>query len=139
MDFVNGMIERIRRGEKPAVVDNQTASPTHAADLGNAMGRVLERFALPARAVKGRWSNRIFHISNQGQATRHAMAVRIAQALGTDSSFPRASAADIPGWIAVRPRSTVLNTDRAREELGVQPRPWETALDAHVRDFGIKK
>jgi dTDP-4-dehydrorhamnose reductase len=135
MDFVNGMIERIRKGEKPAVVDDQTASPAYAGDLGDALGRVVERFALPARA-SGKRSNRVFHISNQGQATRHAMAVRIARTLGAGADLPRASAADIPGWIAVRPRYTVLATGRADRELGVRPGPWEEALDAHVRRSG---
>lgn len=134
-DFVNGMIDRIRKGERPAVVDNQTASPAHAGDLSDGIGSVIERFALPAKASQGK-ANRVFHIANQGQTTRHAMAVRIAAVLDAETDLPRASASDVPGWVAVRPRYTALNTDRARRELGIEPRPWETALDAHVRGAG---
>lgn len=133
-DFVNGMIDRMRRGEKPAVVDNQIASPAHSGDLGEGLGAVLERFVLPARAGAER-ANRVFHISNKGQTTRHGMAVRIARGLGVDADLPRAAASDIASWIAVRPRYTVLDTARASRELGIEPRPWEEALDLHVRAF----
>lgn len=131
-DFVNGMAARLRQGEAPAVVDDQTASPAHAGDLAEGLGNVLERFALPALRGAER-ANRIFHISNRGQATRHDMAVRIGRTLGVRTELPRAAAKDIPSWIAVRPRYTVLDTSRAADELGIRPRPWEEALDLHVR------
>lgn len=135
-DFVNGTIERLKRGEQPGVVDGQTASPAYAPDLAEAIGSVLEKFLLPARA-SGRRANRIFHCANRGAATRHSMAVRIARALGRPADLPRLAARDIPGWIAVRPRYTVLSTERIEREIGVRMRPWEEALDSYVA--GVKK
>lgn len=134
-DFVNGIIQRLKRGETPGVVYGQTASPCYAADLADAIGGIVERFLLTARSA-GKKTNRIFHCANQGAATRHAMAVRIARRLGRPSELPRLEARDIPGWIAVRPRYTVLSTDRIGRELGIRLRSWEEALDLYVDRAG---
>lgn len=135
MDFVNGVTERLKRGETPPVVDGQTASPSSAQDLAGAMGRIVDGFLLPARTA-GRRANRVFHCANRGAATRHSMAVRIARRLGRPAELPRASARDISGWIAVRPRHTVLATERIERELGLRLRGWEEALDDHLSRTG---
>lgn len=130
-DFVNGIVDRLQRGENPGVVDNQTASPAYAADLADAIGVVVEKHLLPARAAK-RAMNRLYHCANHGQTTRHGMAVRIAQRLGRPADLPRVAARDITSWVAVRPKYTVLNTERIARECGVRMRPWEDALDAFL-------
>lgn len=134
-DFVNGMIEKFKANETPGVVGDQTASPCFAGDLADAIGAVIEKVLLPARQ-NGKRVNRIFHCANRGEATRHAMAVRIAHRLGRTGNLPRLTARDIPSWIAVRPRYTVLQTDRIARECEVTMRSWEEALDDFVGQAG---
>lgn len=137
IDFVNGILDKLKRGEKPGVVDSQTASPCYAADLAGVIGTVIGSFLIPARAA-GRRVNRVFHCANRGGTTRHGMAVRIARRLGLAEDLPRVSGREISTWIAVRPRHTVLSTDRIAQELGVALRPWEEALDHYIDLAGAK-
>ncbi len=137
MDFVNGILEKLRRGETPGAVDGQTASPCYATDLADALWAVVGKFLLQARA-SGRRANRIFHCANKGGTTRYGMAARIARRLKRSADLPRLSGRDLPGWIAVRPKHTVLTTERIASELGIVLRPWEDALDRYVDLAGAK-
>jgi dTDP-4-dehydrorhamnose reductase len=38
-------------------------------------------------------------------------------------------------WIARRPVHSVLATNKVAELTGIQPRPWQMALEEYVREF----
>ena len=78
-NFVNAVLERLRREKTVPVLADQTDSPTYVVDLGEALERVAARL-LQACSEK-RPETGLYHVCNRGQATRLEMARRMKEGI----------------------------------------------------------
>ena len=105
------------------VVDDETGSPTFAADLAGAL------VALLAIRAAG-----LFHLANEGRTTRYHLARAVAAAAGLDPARvrPTTTAAFLVKYPlpARRPADSSLINTRAAA-LGLRLRPWRAAIDAY--------
>jgi len=115
------------------VVTDETGSPTFAGDLAEAV------VALAAIRAAG-----IFHLPNEGRASRFAFAQAVAGAAGIalDRIAPTTSVAFLAKYPlpAPRPADSTLGNSRAAA-LGIALRPWRDAVAAYVprlaAEFGL--
>lgn len=108
------------------VVDDQTGSPTSAADLAQALMTIAVRLAEDADAPTG-----IFHFSNAGAVTwaGFARAIFAGSGLrgGPVAEITPITTADYP-TPARRPANSLLSTAALTAAYGIAPRPWDAAL-----------
>lgn len=106
------------------VVADETGSPTFAGDLAAALVALV--------AVRGAG---IFHLPNEGRATRFALAHAVAEVAGLDSAAvsPTTSVAFLAKYPlpAARPADSTLANVRAAA-LGISLRPWREAVADYV-------
>lgn len=123
-NFVEKVLAAARAGSPLRFVTDEIATPTSAHDLAEAIRALIE-----ADAPAG-----IYHLTNEGEASRYAWAREIVRLAGLDESRVepitteelRASGYDGPR----KPAYSVLANTRARA-LGITLRPWREALAAH--------
>lgn len=124
-NFVDTILDRGRRGEKLAVVQDQWGSPTFAEDLAQA----LYHFAI--RRVTG-----IYHCTNQGITTWYDFAVEILRQSGIPSSIEPISTAEAMRRFhlrARRPRYSALDCSSTEKAIGYSMRPWQEALAEYLQ------
>jgi dTDP-4-dehydrorhamnose reductase len=120
-DIVSWVLDTFARGELHGVIDDQRSKPTYAPDLA----MVLARLAIDRRAG-------LYHVVNQGDASRYELACAALELRGLDPSAVKAiSGADLHRP-AVRPAYTVLD-DLALRLAGLpRLRPWSVALAEYL-------
>lgn len=116
--FVGRILELADERGALSVVTNEVGNPTFADDLADAMGQLI------TRSVGG-----VFHLVNEGYASRYELARAVLAASGRANipvtpadSFPRA---------AKPPAFAPLANTRAAA-LGIRLRPWQAALGAYL-------
>lgn len=127
-NFVKTMLRLAGERDAVAVVADQHGAPTFAADLADAIARMLPRLvAAPA----GDPAFGIFHLTGAPHTTWHGFAEAIfAGAAARGRKAPRLSAittADYP-TPARRPPDGRLNCERILRVHGVQPADWRQSL-----------
>jgi dTDP-4-dehydrorhamnose reductase len=122
--FPRTMLRVLRDRGAIEVVDDETSSPTYASDLAEALT------ALTIARGAG-----IFHLVNEGHASRYALAREVARAASLDPDVVRATTtADFlrkTPLPARRPPNSALRNERAAA-LGIRLRPWQEAVAAYV-------
>ncbi len=127
----NNFVEKVRAaaasGRALSFVTNEIATPTSTDDLAVALRRLIE-----CKAPAG-----IYHLTNEGEASRYDWAVEILQLAGLgDVSIERVTADELAarGYDGPRkPAYSVLANTRAAA-AGVTLRPWREALAAYFDD-----
>lgn len=122
-DFV-AVMRRVAAGDgRVEVVDDQTGSPTYAADLAAALLEVAD----------GRVRSRVVHAANSGAVTRYQQARAVFEEVGADPQRVRPVSSDNQRRPARRPAYSALS-NRQSAEAGLTPlRPWRDALAAALR------
>ncbi len=147
-NFVKTMIRLMR--ERPAinVVDDQIGSPTYAADLADAILRVVQRCAAggstgvpvgpfaPGQPMMGSFTPGIFHYSNEGAISWYDFAVAIRDAIGSACVVHPIPTAQYP-TPAKRPHYSLLDKRRIRETYDIEIPAWRTSLLACLRQIGV--
>ena len=123
-NFVETVVRAAREKRPLRVVDDQTMSPTAAADVA--------RIAM--RMLTGGCTAGIYHVVNTGSATWHEFACEVLQRAGFGASVARCATEEYPVR-AVRPRYCVLDNAKASAEFGALP-PWQDALESYLRSRG---
>ncbi|MBX3493421.1 MAG: dTDP-4-dehydrorhamnose reductase [Parvibaculum sp.] len=130
-NFVKTMLRLASERDELAVVDDQRGSPTSATDIAQTL------LALAASVVDARASDAsplwgTYHFCNAGVTSWCGFARAImagAAARGAPAASVRPiSAADYP-TPARRPAFSALDCTKIKTVLGLEPRPWEEALD----------
>ncbi len=120
-NFIHAILERARAGHPLRVVTDEMAAPTYNDDLVEAI------VALVSARRYG-----VYHLVNEGSASRYEFARRILDAAGyadtpiepiTLAAFDRPSRP---------PHSSTLRNFAAAELLGIRLRPWQEAVDAFL-------
>lgn len=125
-NFVKTMLRLASERPRLTVVEDERGGPTLAADLADAIARLVER------PVYG-----VYHLSNAGSCSRYELAHRVIQrAFPTVVVDPISSAEYLRRYPlpARRPADSTL-ANLAAAALGVSLRPWEEALDAFLEQY----
>jgi dTDP-4-dehydrorhamnose reductase len=100
-NFVKKVIDSLSSNEILTVADDVVTSPTYIPDLVNvSLDLLIDN------------EGGIWHLTNKGETSWASFANRIAQHAGLDSSLLEARPAEKMGWTAVRPRYSVLKSER---------------------------
>jgi len=126
-NFVKTMLRLAAERDALTVVNDQHGCPTSAGDLAAALAAIAQRLATDAAAPTG-----TFHCVNAGDTTWRGFAEAIVA--GSARRGGRAvPVAGIPTSAyptpARRPANSRLSTTSLTAAYGLQPRPWQAALD----------
>jgi len=120
-NFVKAILEAARRGGPLRVVADQVGSPTLTTDLADAVHLLLRRPAFG-----------LFHVANQGAASRYQQARAI---VGERVEVIPISSAE-SGRPAPRPANSTLTSVRWEAAGFPSLRPWQEALAQFVESLG---
>jgi dTDP-4-dehydrorhamnose reductase len=109
--------EKLEKGEKIKVVDDQVRTPTYVDDLADGIMLVLEK------NKKG-----IFHIAGKDTLTPYQIANQTAIFLKLDSALIEKAAIENFSQAALRPPTTGFIIDKAKVELDYQPHSFNEIL-----------
>ena len=101
------------------VVNDQTGSPTYAADLADAIMQII---------IKDKWQPGIYHYANAGTTTWFGFATAIKQFLHTDCKINPVSSSEYPTK-AKRPSFSLLDTNKIRQTFGINIPQWKESLE----------
>lgn len=134
-NFVKTMLRLSRERETLRVVNDQIGSPTHAAELADAIVRIAKR--ITAGTIDDRcWG--VFHCAGQGETSwcgfARAVLAHAEPDLGRNVPVEPIATDDFP-TPAKRPRNSRLECGRLRELHGVTMRHWRDALALMFSDL----
>ncbi|MEX0703402.1 MAG: dTDP-4-dehydrorhamnose reductase [Planctomycetales bacterium] len=120
-NFVKTMLRLAGEGRAIRVVNDQRCTPTSAADLADAIARLVEtdRYGL-------------YHATNAGETTWHEFAAAIFRLTGTPADLRPVSSAEY-NTPARRPAYSVLDCGKLAA-LGITLPPWEAALARYLAE-----
>lgn len=117
-NIITWVKEKLEKGEKIRVVDDQLRTPTFVEDLAAGILLVLEKNA------RG-----IYHISGKDALTPYNIAVETARLLKLDERLIERSDSASLGQPALRPARTGFIISKAETELGYQPHSFRESLE----------
>jgi dTDP-4-dehydrorhamnose reductase len=127
-NFVRTMLRLAETQPMARVVDDQSGTPTSAADLADAILTIVER----CRSADGYDHAGIYHLAGQGATSWHGFAAAIFASLARRGRrIPRLQAittADYP-TPARRPKNSCLDSSKADRIFGVRLAPWRSSLE----------
>jgi len=116
-NIITWVIDKLQKGEKIKVVDDQHRTPTYVEDLAAGILLTIQKKATG-----------IYHISGKEMLTPYTMAIETAKLLGLDQSLiEKADSSNFP-QSAVRPLRTGFKIDKAEKELGFKPHSFSESL-----------
>lgn len=118
-NFMLTMLRLFETKQGIAVVNDQTGSPTYAADLANALTSIALGFAEGQEGV--------YHFSNAGSCTWYDFAISIAALHATPCEIRPIATADYPTK-ATRPRYSVLSKEKISATFGISVPHWRDGL-----------
>lgn len=122
-NFVARVLAAAHAGRPLRFVTDEIATPTSTVDLADAIRRLIESGASPG----------IYHLTNQGEASRYDWAREIVRLAGLDTVVEPITTAELraSGYEGpAKPPYSVLAQTRARA-LGITLPDWRAALAAH--------
>jgi dTDP-4-dehydrorhamnose reductase len=120
-NFVNTMLELAKKMPELKVVNDQTGSPTYAADLARRTKELLENNYLFG----------IYHITNEGMVTWYEFAKKIFEIAKIDIKVMSVASAEFPRP-ARRPKYSVLINTKLPPS-----RKWDIALKEYLQLMGF--
>lgn len=118
-NFVKTMIRLMGEKAELSVVADQFGSPTHAADLAQAVMQIIAG----KNIVPG-----IYHYCNEGVISWHEFAVAIKQLTNSSCTINAIETQAYP-TPAARPRYSALDNNKIAETFWLQLRPWKSSLE----------
>ena len=123
-NFVETMIRAGRERGSLRVVDDQTMSPTAAADVAAVVMRMLAQGCEPG----------LYHVVNAGTATWFDFAREIVRRAGVGADVAPCATGEYPTR-AARPRYSALDNTRVTAVFGAMP-AWQDGLERYLRARG---
>lgn len=124
INFPNKIISRALETGKLSVVDDEVAVPTYTPDLANWIGELIKQNRVG-----------IFHLVNDGSASRYDWAKQIIEEKKIDVPLERAKLADYPRK-SKPPKHSVLSNEKAKN-LGLRFRSWQEASNEYLESLSI--
>ena len=120
-NFPKKIIAAAKQNGQIAVVDDEISNPTFAPDLARAVAQLIETQHYG-----------IYHLTNEGVASRYDFAARILELAGIRTPVVRAKLDDYKRD-STPPRYGALANLAAATALGIKLRPWQQALEEYFR------
>lgn len=118
-NFVKTMLKLMSEKEEINVVYDQLGSPTYAADLAEAILRIIH---------SGKWQPGIYHYCNEGVISWYDFAVTIKKLTGSTCKINPIPTSQYP-TAAKRPAYSVLDTVKIRKTFFIQTKDWRKSLE----------
>jgi dTDP-4-dehydrorhamnose reductase len=109
--------EKLRKGETYSLVNDQQRAATYVEDLVKGILNILDKRSIG-----------IFHLSGKQVLTPYEMGIKLAKQLQLDSSLLLPVTASVFKEPARRPAYTSFILDKAKEQLGYEPRSFDEGL-----------
>jgi dTDP-4-dehydrorhamnose reductase len=122
-NFVKTMLRLMKEREELSVVNDQTGSPTYAADLADAILRMV------VSLEEGNTHYGIYHLSNEGVISWYDFAIAIRDASGLTCKILPVPSSQYP-TAAKRPSYSVLSKTGIVADFTIQLKDWYPALVA---------
>jgi dTDP-4-dehydrorhamnose reductase len=116
-NIITWVKDKLERGEKIRMVDDQFRTPTFVEDLVGGIVLVLEKNA-----------QGIYHISGKDPLTPYNIAIETARILRLDESLIEKTDSPSLSHLALRPPRTGFVIRKAQNELGYEPRSFQESL-----------
>ena len=126
-NFVKTMIRLMADKEQIGVVSDQYGTPTYAADLADAIMKIILILENRADDIQHNGHGGIFHFSNEGQITWYEFAVAVKELTASNCKVNPITTADYP-TPAKRPAYSVLDKNRIRDTFNIPIRDWKESL-----------
>ena len=117
-NFVKTIAGKALRDEEARVVDDQVGSPTSARDLAAGIFSILKNEPAPG----------IYHYSNLGSCSWFELAQKIYETVGVEKELVQPISSDSLGFIAKRPKFSLLNKEKWISAGLSQVPNWEDSL-----------
>jgi dTDP-4-dehydrorhamnose reductase len=118
-NFVKTMLRLMSEKKEIKVVNDQFGSPTWAADLADAIMKII---------ADQQWKPGLYHYSNQGVINWYDFAKAIAELTGSSCKIIPIPGSEYP-TPAKRPGYSALDTSKIAEDYGVRIYPWRESLE----------
>ena len=115
-NFVKTMMKLMQERNELSVVDDQTGSPTYAADLAEVILQIISN-----------WQPGIYHFSNDGVITWFDFANEIKKITDSKTKINPVSTTEYP-TPAKRPAYSVLNKSKLQHTFHVELKDWKQSL-----------
>ena len=126
-NFVKTMIRLGKEKESINVVNDQTGTPTYAADLAKVVMQIIEESEKTNTFQSG-----IYHYSNEGVCTWYEFCLKIHESAGiTTCKVHPVSTAEYPTK-AVRPKYSLLDKTKIKETFHLTIPQWEDSLKSAI-------
>jgi dTDP-4-dehydrorhamnose reductase len=122
-NFVKTILKLSAENNELRVVNDQTGSPTYAADLAHAILQIIMKVNNHQIA----FNSGIFHYSNEGSCTWYEFACAIREEAGFSTPVVPVSSAEYHS-AAVRPAWSVLNKSKISESYRIAIPHWRKSL-----------
>lgn len=116
-NIITWVKDKLERGEKIRMVDDQFRTPTFVEDLATGIVLALEKNA-----------QGIYHISGKDPLTPYHIAIETARILQLDESLIEKTDSPSLSHLALRPPRTGFVIKKAQADLGYQPRSFAESL-----------
>ena len=126
-NFVKTMIRLMTDKEQIGVVSDQYGTPTYAADLAEALMKIISTFENPTHHSPLTTYSGIYHFSNEGQITWHDFALAIKEFTASNCRVNAIPTAEYP-TPAKRPAYSVLNKTKIRDAFNIPIKDWKASL-----------
>lgn len=125
-NFVKTMMQLGRNRSELNVVADQTGTPTNAADLAEAIGRILHH------SESNEFQSGVYHYSNEGVTTWYDFTLAIHKSVGIDTCKVSPITTDQYPTKATRPKYSVLDKTKIKNAFGLSVPTWEDSLEKCV-------
>lgn len=119
-NFVKIILAKAASGASLRVVSDQIGCPSNAEDVAYCILRLAETV-----------QSGIYHCAGDGQCSWYEFAAAIVQEAGIPCVVEPCATEDYPVR-ATRPKYSVLAQDKLHKQIGLRPRPWQTALKQYI-------
>lgn len=131
-NFVNIISDKLKRETLLQVLADQVNSPTYTEDLTLAIEKI-GAWLVDQKMRSQKRHAQTFHVANQGQTTRHEMALFMKQCLpGTLAQVSKLDSHSIKGRKAIRPSYSAMSCSRYEDCFKHTMRPWTQALKEYL-------
>ncbi len=121
--FVAKIVEFIKTKNILTVVNDKRGCPTFTKDFSECIIKIIKL---------GRYG--LYHVTNQGSATRYDVACKIVEYLGRNDVIVKPISSTSFPLPAARPDSEVVDNYKLKL-LGIKMQPWEEALEDYLKEL----
>ena len=129
-NFVKTMMRLMKERAQLNIVADQKGRPTYAKDLAIATMHMIEVMNA------GKTMNGVYHFANQGETTWFDFAAKIKAIAGLTCEVQPIETKDFP-TPAKRPSYSVLDTSKIEQDLAIDIRHWEDALNDCIDQINL--